>query len=514
MRRLLPLLASLVLLALPASASAYTFAEWDQPGHPAGIAQSGTFLYSTLSSTGQIGQGTLNGVQTALTVGGGSAPSVLVPGPGDNHLWFVDPGNSKVGRSNPGVSLLEFATVLTGTPSDLAAGQTGTMWVVESTGGKLACVTTAGVVTEYTSPLTAAVAITRGGDGAMWMVDTAANSLGRFTPAATCATAPTIEVFPLGITVTGAVDIAPAPTGNDLYVAANNALVRVQPTASTPTITSVSLGNGKPAAVHSGATGVWWVDSVNKRIGRYAATVVTEWALPRGSGVPNEFTLASDGSVWYTSKADDRLGRFSEETGAQGDPGATGAQGPTGATGSQGPTGATGAQGNPGATGATGATGNPGATGATGATGAQGPKGDTGATGFAAPGAAGPTGATGARGPNGAQGLTGPAGPRGKTGPAGKFPKITCKLKGKKVTCKVGSSSGSGGSGDSGGTNTGGGEGMRLRLSRASKVYATGSRSASSKSTSVRLRGGVKAGRYTLSVHLGDVSIRMPIRLG
>ena len=72
MRRLLPLLASLVLLALPASASAYTFAEWDQPGHPAGIAQSGTFLYSTLSSTGQIGQGTLNGVQTALTVGGGS----------------------------------------------------------------------------------------------------------------------------------------------------------------------------------------------------------------------------------------------------------------------------------------------------------------------------------------------------------------------------------------------------------------------------------------------------------
>ena len=68
--------------------------------------------------------------------------------------------------------------------------------------------------------------------------------------------------------------------------------------------------------MHSDATGVWWVDSVNKRIGRFAATVVTEWALPRGSGTPNEFTLARDGSVWYTSKADDRLGRFSEETGA------------------------------------------------------------------------------------------------------------------------------------------------------------------------------------------------------
>jgi virginiamycin B lyase len=486
MRRLLPLLASVVLLAVPASASAFTFAEWEQLGHPAGIAQSGGFLYYTLAGTGQVGQGTLNGVQTMSTVSGGSAPSVLVPGPGDNHLWFVDPGNNKVGRTNPGMSLLEFATVLTGTPSDLAAGQTGTMWVAESTAGKLACVTTTGVVTEYASPLTTAVAITRGGDGAMWLVDTAANSLGRFVPAATCATAPVIEVFPLGITVSGAADIAPAATGNDLFVAADGALVRVQPTVTTPTIAPISLGNGKPAAVHSNATGVWWVDSVNKRIGRYASTTVTEWALPRGSGVPNELTLASDGSVWYTSKADDRLGRFSEETGAQGP------------------------QGNPGATGATGAQGDPGATGAQGVKGDIGATGPQGATPLASAGAAGPAGA---RGATGAQGATGPAGPRGKTGPAGKIPKISCKLSGSKVTCKVG---GGGTSPGGGGMNTGGGEGLRLRLSRSSKLYATGSRAASSTRTTVRLHAlrSLKAGKYTLVVSVGDnVTVRIPMRL-
>src|SRR4051812_38088428 len=330
MRRLLPLLVSIVSLAVPASASAYTFAEWDQLGHPAAVAQSGDFLYYTLATAGQVGQGTLNGVQTTTIIGGASAPSVLVPGPGDNDLWFVDPGNGKVGRTNPGVSLLEFATALTGTPSDLAAGQTGTMWVVES-GAKVACMTPAGVVTEYPSPLSSAAAITRGGDGAMWIVDTTANSLGRFVAPATCA-APAIEVFPLGISVSGAVDIAPAATGNDLFVAADGALVRVQPTVTAPTITSIALGNGKPLAVHANAGGVWWIDAVNKRIGRYASTTVTEWALPRGSGAPNEFTLAADGSVWYTSKADDRLGRFAEETGAQGPPGATGAQGTPGAT--------------------------------------------------------------------------------------------------------------------------------------------------------------------------------------
>jgi streptogramin lyase len=480
------LVASLAALAIPASASAYTFAEWDQPGRPAGIAQSGGFLYYTLGMTGQVGQGTLNGVQTPLTVGGASAPSVLVPGPGDNHLWFVDPGNGKVGRTNPGVSLLEFATALSGTPSDLAAGQTGTMWVVES-GAKIACVTPAGVVTEYASPLSSAVAITRGGDGAMWIVDTTANSLGRFAASATCA-APTIEVFPLGISVSGAVDITPAATGNDLFVAADGALVRVQPTATTPTITSVALGVGKPAAVHSNATGVWWVDAVNKRIGRYAGTTVTEWALPRLSGAPNEFTLASDGSVWYTSKADFRLGRFSEETGAQGDPGPQGGTGATGAQGAQGPQGAAGAQGNPGAAGAKGDTGAPGA------------------TVFGSPGAAGPAG------PRGATGAQGVAGPRGRTGPAGKIPKITCKLSGTKVTCKVGGKSGSGG----GGTNTGGGEGLRLRLSRSSKLYATGSRAATSHRTTVRMHAlrGLKAGRYTLVVNVGDgVTIRIPMRL-
>ena len=77
-----------------------------------------------------------------------------------------------------------------------------------------------------------------------------------------------------------------------------------------------------------------------------------------------------------------------------------------------------------------------------------------------------------------------------------------------------GSSGGSGGSGGSG--NTGGGEGLRLRLSRASKLYATGSRAAESARTNVRLHAlrKLKAGKYTLVVELGDdVTVRMPLKL-
>ena len=123
----------------------------------------------------------------------------------------------------------------------------------------------------------------------------------------------------------------------------------------------------------------------------------------------------------------------------------------------------------------------------------------------ARPARPGPPGRRAPAARRGATGATGPAGPRGKTGAAAKIPKITCKLSGSKVTCKVGASSGgSGGSG--GGGNTGGGEGLRLRLSRSSKLYATGSRAAKSSRTTVRLHAlrKVKAGKYTLVVDVGE----------
>ena len=73
----------------------------------------------------------------------------------------------------------------------------------------------------------------------------------------------------------------------------------------------------------------------------------------------------------------------------------------------------------------------------------------------------------------------------------------------------------SGGSGGGEG-NTGGGEGLRLRLSRSSKLYATGSRAAKSSRTTVRLHAlrKVKAGKYTLAVDVGeDVTVHLTLHL-
>src|SRR4051794_2751416 len=133
MRRLLPLLASLALLALPSAAQAFTFYEWDAPGTPAGITVSGGGLSVSFNQAGSIGRLSLGGVQSAAATiaGAASRPTVLVPGPGDGNLWFVDPTNGRIGRTDAGVGPVTIATAVNGAPTDLVAAANNLMWVVE-----------------------------------------------------------------------------------------------------------------------------------------------------------------------------------------------------------------------------------------------------------------------------------------------------------------------------------------------------------------------------------------------
>ena len=238
--------------------------------------------------------------------------------------------------------------------------------------------------------------------------------------------------------------------------------------------------------------------------------MATEYALPRGYGVPFDFTLAADGSLWYVTDVN-ALGRFSEETGAPG---------PRARLGSR----------RPGAPGAT-ALPEPRARRATparratrarrarpGQQGRQGEQGPQGNTVLGSPGAAGPQGPAGVTGPRGATGAAGPAGPRGKTGAAAKIPKITCKLSGTKVTCKVGKRQRRHAAAAAAARATRAAARACACASAApNRLYATGSRAAKSSRTSVRLHAlrKVKAGKYTLAVDVGeDVTVHLTLRLG
>jgi streptogramin lyase len=495
MRRLLPLLASLLALALaPAAAHAFTFYEWDASGDPNGIAASGSSLYFTLGgATPSFGKAGLGGAQIApVAITGGTAPGKLVLGIGGN-LWFLDPGTSKIGRiALPAETATEFPTTLAATITDLTAGFDGNMWVVDSTTGTLDCVTSGGAVSPHLTAetqMTHPVAIVSGSD-VLWAVDTVGDEVYRIVPGANCAAPVTVTPFavPQGVAPT---DIAPASGSTDLWIADTGALIKLTPhgPATAPDFgTPISLGSALPAQIQANAAGVYWIDTTNQRVGRYDGTNVSEWAVPHGFNTPADFTLASDGSLWYVTGAQDTIGRFSVETGPQGIQGSQGNPGPAGGIGGTGPKGDTGN---------TGAPGTPGSTGAQGSAGPQ-----------------GPTGATGLRGATGPQGQRGATGRRGKPG-AVRIPKISCRLRGTKVTCRVVVGSSGGGSG--GGTTVGGGESrLRLSLDRGGRVYAHATRVAKGSAT-VRLHRvrRVRAGRYTLVVTLGRaVTVRVPMRIG
>ena len=49
---------------------------------------------------------------------------MLAAGPGDGNLWFVDPTNGRVGRTDAGIGPVTLPTAVGGAPSDLVAAAT------------------------------------------------------------------------------------------------------------------------------------------------------------------------------------------------------------------------------------------------------------------------------------------------------------------------------------------------------------------------------------------------------
>src|SRR4051812_45327274 len=161
MRGRLTALAVLLVLALPASATAQT-------------------LHATF---------------TEYPVASGAALRDMTAGP-DGALWFTERRGEAIGRVTTSGTVTEFP-VPTSTddplpdPQGIAAGPDGALWFTEQTGDSVDRVTTEGVFTRYTLPgyatrnggSRARSAIPAGPDGALWFLETAPAAIGRITTA-------------------------------------------------------------------------------------------------------------------------------------------------------------------------------------------------------------------------------------------------------------------------------------------------------------------------------------------
>ena len=260
----------------------------------------------------KIGKITPAGVVTEY--GGLSAnflPWAIVTGP-DGNLWFTSQGGKGIGRMTTAGVVTEFTAGIAtlGTIVGIAVGADGNLWFTEYTApGKIAKITTGGVITEY--PMVnpgAPQGITAGPDGNLWFtVYTNPGIIGRIT------TSGVITEFSAGITPGGGIEaIAAGADGNLWFTDQNSDLIGKITPAGVVTEYPTPAGHySQTRGIAGGSDGnVWFTEYNGSRIGRITpAGVITEFTIPNNPR-PRSITAGPDGALWFTEEVGNRIARI------------------------------------------------------------------------------------------------------------------------------------------------------------------------------------------------------------
>lgn len=207
--------------------------------------------------------------QYALTAG--AAPSGLCIG-ADGNIWFTETGNNgRISRFNIGTHVItRFApTTTAGYPTGPALGYDNRVWFALRDGSKVAAVTTAGVITEYSTGLTAGSAplnFSRGSDSNMWFTESTGNRIAKITSTGT------ITEFPIPTSTSSPSGITSGPDSN-LWVAENagNKLAAFDPVQSAIGEVTIPTAATGPTAIILGPDDLlWFCENDAGKLGNYA----------------------------------------------------------------------------------------------------------------------------------------------------------------------------------------------------------------------------------------------------
>jgi streptogramin lyase len=285
----------------------------------------GNVWFADPGTTPAIGQITPGGTITEFGLPAGSRPggikgttadqNGIVTGP-DGNVWFTDDGTTKaIGRITPAGTITEFTAGLNvgSFPDSLTVGPDGNLWFTDQ-GSTPAIGTfnlTTDTSTEFDLPAGRTPAsIAEGADGNLWFDDRGApQRIARIT------TAGTITEFSLPEGFAGG--LAAGPDGNVWFTVrvAGGAIGRITPNGTISVFASGLNPGTRPFSIAEGADGnLWFADSgsyptpaagVNPAIGQInpASGAISEFSsgLPTGSG-PFGITGGPDGNVWFTDR--------------------------------------------------------------------------------------------------------------------------------------------------------------------------------------------------------------------
>jgi len=192
------------------------------------------------------------------------------------------------------------------TPFAIAVGPDGNLWFSELRASAIGRVTPAAEISSFDLGKGAlAERLTAGPDGAIWFTDPAGNRIGRLGLDGTTA------YVPLPTPDSGPAGIISGSDGN-LWITehAANRVARLTPLG---TLTEFLLPHGGgPAGIAEGRDHRLYIaENTGNRIDRLSMDGrVEEFPLPTRDARPDGVITASDGDIWFTEFAAEKVGRF------------------------------------------------------------------------------------------------------------------------------------------------------------------------------------------------------------
>ena len=207
-------------------------------------------------------------------------------------------------------SVTEFP-VAGASPSHIASGPDGNLWFTDLNGNRIGRITTSGIVTMFSSGLSAASepqGITAGPDGNMWFAEYGNDAIGRITLDGV------VTEFPINNIggVSSPIDITSGPDGNLWFTAFDgNSIGKISTTGIVTTYKILS--NAGTVSITNGPDGnLWFTEDSSNVVGRITtAGNVTEFHPGgQGYGYVSDITTGPDGNLWFVGSVSNSIGRI------------------------------------------------------------------------------------------------------------------------------------------------------------------------------------------------------------
>jgi streptogramin lyase len=189
-------------------------------------------------------------------------------------------------------------------PRGIAAGPDGNLWFANTAADSIGRISPAGAVTIFSDPgLTGPSDITAGPDGNLWFTNSYADAVGRITPAGviTLFSHPSISA-PQGIVA--------GPDGN-LWFTNLSTIGRITPAGVVTSFTGTGVAT--PSDIAVGPDGnLWFTNSVYGAgsVGRITPAGVVSNFTGTGVSWPQGIAAGPDGALWFANTSNNSIGRI------------------------------------------------------------------------------------------------------------------------------------------------------------------------------------------------------------